>query len=121
MITITSQEELDIALYAINLHLLTSCQWRLKIQGKQDVELNGSNFEFSLSFNKLIFSFWTEDTSQSWRVMSYQIKSSTLRMQVARQMGQSRATFEIRRFQKRTKMKRFRCRSKKEDDILKPG
>src|SRR5258708_12063575 len=64
--------------------------------GRADAELNGGNFEFSLSFNKLIFSFWTDDTSQSWRVTGYQIKGTSVRMQVARQMGQSRASFEIR-------------------------
>src|SRR5947208_81189 len=96
MITITTQEEIDTALYAINLHLLSNQEWRLRIDGRQDVELNGSNFEFSLSFNKLIFSFWTDDTSQSWRVTGYQIKGTSVRLHVTRQMGQSRATFEIR-------------------------
>ena len=96
MITIGTQEELDTALYTVNLHLLANDQWRLRTQGQQDVELNGGNFEFSLSFGKLIFSFWTDDKSQSWRVTAYQIKNNALRLQVARQMGQSRATFEIR-------------------------
>src|SRR5882724_1887593 len=96
MITIGNQEELDSALYAVNLHLLSNDQWRLRIDGRQDVELKDGNFEFSLSFNKLIFSFWTDDTSQSWRVTGYQIKGTAVRLHVTRQMGQSSATFEIR-------------------------
>src|SRR5215471_261195 len=98
MIIISTQEDLDTALYAINLHLLGGDQWRLCANGHRDVELSGGNFEVSLLFNKLIFSFWNGDTSQSWRVTGYQIKGACLRMQVARQMGQSRASFDIRPF-----------------------
>src|SRR5438045_4141177 len=96
MINIATQEEIDAGLYTINLHLLGSDIWRLCSAGKPDVVLNAGSFDFSLSFNKLIFSFWTDDTSQSWRVTGYQIKANTLNLRVARQMGQTKATFEIR-------------------------
>jgi hypothetical protein len=89
-------DELDSALYAINLYLLGGDEWRLVRAGQPDWVLRAGNFDLSASFGKLIFTFWDDDSSQSWRVMSYQLKPHRLQLQVARQMGQVRTTFEIR-------------------------
>ena len=96
MISLTAPENLDAAVYAINLHLLGSDDWLLVCTGHPDRPLAPGCFEFSSSFNKLIFSFWDDDSSQSWRVTDYQIKSNRLKMRVERQMGQVKALFEIR-------------------------
>jgi len=89
-------EEIDSALYAINLYLLGSDQWRMIRPGQADWILVAGCFDLSSSYGKLIFAFWDEDSAQSWRVMSYQLKSTCLRLQVARQLGQVREIFEIK-------------------------
>src|SRR5947209_18414740 len=96
MIELEKTDDLSDAVDAINLLLLESSEWRLLRPNQSEIEMQAGQFEFAIEYQKLIFSFWTDELSQSWRVTRYELRPGRMKLRVSRQMGMVEATFELR-------------------------
>ncbi len=89
MKTLSDSEEPADARYEIERALIDCAELSLFIGGAQAATLARSDFEFSVEWGKLIFAWWGEGVSQSWRVIAYEIERGQLRLLATR--GLSRA------------------------------
>jgi hypothetical protein len=84
------------AKYEIEQALLAAADWQLW-EGEELVEtLARDAYEFSVEWGKLIFAWWTDDSSQSWRVTAYELAAAELHCQATRGMGRATVTFTLR-------------------------
>ena len=84
------------AKYEIEQALLGCADWQLWESEKLVTMLMRTTFEFSVEWGKLIFAWWTDDSSQSWRVTNYEIAEAELHLKATRGMGRDTVTFTLR-------------------------
>src|SRR5262245_52273336 len=87
MKTLADNEESAKARYEIERAMIECAEISLFIGDVQAATLARSNIEFSVEWGKLIFAWWEEGVSQSWRVTAYEIYRGELRLQAARGMS----------------------------------
>jgi hypothetical protein len=75
------------ARYEIERAMIGCAEMSLFIGGVQTATLARGNFEFSVEWGKLIFAWWDEGVSQSWRVTAYEIDRGELRLRATRGMS----------------------------------
>lgn len=100
MISISNSQEAAEAKYAIERSMMgdsLGCQeWQLLAAGALIATINGDNFELSVEWGKLIFAWWDNERSQSWRVTAYEIDEAELQLQVTRGLKNEIATMTLR-------------------------
>lgn len=84
------------AKYEIEQALLGDDDWQLWEGEKLVTTLTRPSYEFSVEWGKLIFAWWTDDSSQSWRVVAYEIAEAELHLKAIRGMGRDTVTFTLR-------------------------
>jgi len=95
MTTLSENEEVVNARYEIERATIDCAELNLFIGDAQVATLARGNFEFSVEWGKLIFAWWGEGVSQSWRVIAYEIDHGELRMQAARGMSREAAVLTL--------------------------
>jgi hypothetical protein len=81
--SVDSIDSIAVAKYKIELWLL-DCESLELYRGDQLLASLGSdNLTFTVEFGKLIFSCWTEERAESWRIIAYQIEEGNLLIKVA--------------------------------------
>ncbi|MGH9755446.1 MAG: hypothetical protein ACREA2_21925 [Blastocatellia bacterium] len=96
MKTLDDNEESAKARYEIERAVIDCAEMSLFIGDVQIATLARGNFEFSVEWGKLIFAWWDEGVSQSWRVTAYEIDRGELRLRVARGMSRETALLTLR-------------------------
>src|SRR5262245_30067698 len=96
MITLGDNEELAKARYEVELATIDCAELSLFIDEAQVATLLRGAFEFSVEWGKLIFAWWGEGVSQSWRVTAYEIDRGELRLQATRGMDRETAVLILR-------------------------
>jgi len=96
MTTLGDNEEVVKARYEIERATIDCAEMSLFIGGVPAATLARGNFEFSVEWGKLIFAWWDEGVSQSWRVIAYEIDHGELRLQAARGMARETALLTLR-------------------------
>ncbi len=84
------------AKYEIEQALLGDAVWQLWEGEKLITTLTRAAYEFSVEWGKLIFAWWTDESSQSWRVVAYEIADAELHVKAVRGMGRDTVTFTLR-------------------------
>ena len=84
------------AKYEIEQALLGAAECQLWESEKLVTILTRAMYEFSVEWGKLIFAWWTDDSSQSWRVTGYEIADAELHIKATRGMGRDAITFTLR-------------------------
>ena len=84
------------AKYEIEQALLGDAAWQLWEGEKLVTTLAREAYEFSVEWGKLIFAWWADNSSQSWRVTAYEIAAAELQIKVMRGMGRDVVTFTLR-------------------------
>ncbi|HKQ77066.1 MAG TPA: hypothetical protein VJ810_25445 [Blastocatellia bacterium] len=106
MKTLGDNEELASARYAVELATIDCAELSLFIGEAQVATLPRGNFEFSVEWGKLIFAWWGEGVSQSWRVTAYEIDRGELRLRATRGMAREAAMLTLRDPARRLKGRR---------------
>ncbi|MFN0112481.1 MAG: hypothetical protein ACKVZH_26785 [Blastocatellia bacterium] len=100
MISISNNQDAAEARYAIERALLgdmPGCtEWQLMAAEALTATITGNNCELSVEWGKLIFAWWDDERSQSWRVTAYEINEAELRLQVTRGLKNEIATITLR-------------------------
>jgi hypothetical protein len=84
------------AKYAIEQAVLAARDWQLWEGEKLVTTLTRDAYEFGVEWGKLIFAWWTDDSSQSWRITAYEIAAAELHLKATRGMGRDTVTFTLR-------------------------
>lgn len=84
------------AKYEIEQALLAAHDWQLWEGEALLTTLARPTSEFSVEWGKLIFAWWTDESSQSWRVTDYEIAEAELHLKATRGMGRDTVTFTLR-------------------------
>jgi hypothetical protein len=87
MKTICDNEESAKARYEIERATIDCAEMGLFIDGVQESTLARGDFEFSVEWGKLIFAWWGDGVSQSWRVKAYEFDRGELRLRATRGMS----------------------------------
>ncbi|HEY7181651.1 MAG TPA: hypothetical protein VIC84_09550, partial [Blastocatellia bacterium] len=82
-----SNEESAKARYEIERAAIDCAEMTLFIDEVQAATLARGNFAFSVEWGKLIFAWWDEGVSQSWRVTAYEFDRGELRLRATRGMS----------------------------------
>jgi len=90
MIPITDNEAAAQAKYDIELALLKSAGWQMFVNDELITELQPGSYEFSVEWGRLIFAWWDDDRSQSWRVTNFEIAEAEIRLRVSRRYAARR-------------------------------
>src|SRR5262245_39062432 len=96
MKTLGDNEESAKARYEIERATIDCAELRLFIGDVQAATLARGNFEFAVEWGKLIFAWWDEGVSQSWRVTAYEIDRGELRLQATRGMARETTLLTLR-------------------------
>jgi hypothetical protein len=96
MISLNDYEELAKARYEIERATIDCAELSLFIGEAHVSTLTRDHFEFSVEWGKLIFAWWGEGVSQSWRVTAYEIVRGDLRLQAVRGMVQEMSMLTLR-------------------------
>ncbi|MGH9769330.1 MAG: hypothetical protein ACREAB_18040 [Blastocatellia bacterium] len=96
MTPLNDNEELAKARYEIERATIDCAELSLFIGDALAATLKRGNFEFSVEWGKLIFAWWDEGVSQSWRVMAYELDRGELRLQAARGMAREMSVLTLR-------------------------
>ncbi|MGH9855785.1 MAG: hypothetical protein ACREBD_38615, partial [Blastocatellia bacterium] len=96
MKTLCDNEESAKARYEIECAMIGCAELSLFINDVQAATLARGNFEFSVEWGKLIFAWWGEGVSQSWRVTAYEIDRGELRLRAARGMAREMTLLTLR-------------------------
>ena len=99
MIPINDSRQAAEAKYAIEQAMLDDTPWTLLL-GETSIAVNRRNCEWSVEWGKLIFAWWDEQHSQSWRVTAYAVEDAELIFQATRGMGRELATLTLRQQQR---------------------
>lgn len=84
------------AKYEIEQASLGTDEWQLWESEKLVTTLTREAYEFSVEWGKLIFAWWTDDSSESWRVTDYEVADAELHLKARRAMGRDTVTFTLR-------------------------
>src|SRR5262249_16718051 len=96
MKTLGDNEESAKARYEIERAMIDCAELGLFIGDVQAATLARGNFEFSVEWGKLIFAWWDEGVSQSWRVTAYAIDRGELRLRATRGMARETTLLTLR-------------------------
>src|SRR5215510_12660616 len=96
MKTLSDNEESAEARYEIERATIECAELNLFIGGVQAATLARGNFEFGVEWGKLIFAWWDEGVSQSWRVTAYEIDRGELRLRATRGMAREMTLLTLR-------------------------
>jgi hypothetical protein len=96
MIPITNNEGAANAKYEIELALLGGTSWQLAAGETPLATLERDGYELSVRWGKLIFAWWSEERSQSWNVVAYEIDEAELRLRAVRGLGREMALLTLR-------------------------
>lgn len=96
MIPIPDSEAAADARYEIERALLGGARWELFVGDSPAGSVDRSNSEFNVEWGKLIFAWWGEAHSQSWRVIAWEQSEAELRLQATRGMGRETAILTLR-------------------------
>jgi hypothetical protein len=69
--------------------------WFISQDGKAPLEVNRSEFDFSVAHGRLIFSCWTQQGSRTWRVGDWIRSDDKLVLHASRRMGAETTTIEL--------------------------
>jgi len=70
-------------------------EWFISEDGRLPLEVNRTEFDFSVAHGRLIFSCWTQRGARAWRVTDWNRSDEKLVLQVSRRMGAEVATIEL--------------------------
>lgn len=70
-------------------------EWFMSEDGRGPVEVNRTEFDFSVAHGRLIFSCWTERGSRTWRITAWNWSGDKLQLQASRRMGAEVSTIEL--------------------------
>ena len=87
MNVVNSNEDSVKARYEIERATIDCAEMGLFIDDVPETTLMQGDFEFSVEWGKLIFAWWGEGLSQSWRVMAYEFDQGELRLRATRGMS----------------------------------
>ena len=96
MTTLSDNEGAAKARYLIELATIDCAELSLFIGETQVATLARDAFQFSVEWGKLIFAWWDEGVSQSWRVTAYEIDRGELRLQATRGMARETTLLALR-------------------------
>lgn len=87
------------AKYALEVALLQAVEWKFS---NPDLGLAlpltyPAQFEFSVQWGKLIFTWWTEQATQSWRIVGYQVIQDEIRLRATQSFGRNLTTLILRK------------------------
>lgn len=100
MIAITDNETAAQAKYAIELALLSGTDWQMLANDEFVTELRPEQNEFSVAWSKLIFAWWNDEQSQSWRVTHYEITTAEITLRATRGLAKETAVIVLRDVQR---------------------
>jgi hypothetical protein len=69
--------------------------WFISEDGRVPLEVNRTEFDFSVAHGRLIFSSWTEKGTRAWRVLDSRVSDDKLLLRVSRKLGAEVATVEL--------------------------
>ena len=69
--------------------------WFMSQDGRAPLEVNRSEFDFSVAHGRLIFSCWTQQGSRTWRVSNWIRSEDKLVLHASRRMGAETTTIEL--------------------------
>lgn len=95
MIPITNSQEAAEAKYALEQAMLNDAPWTLLL-GEAAFTLRRKNCEWSVEWGKLIFAWWDDEHSQSWRVTSYAVEDAELILHAKRGLGREIIALTLR-------------------------
>jgi hypothetical protein len=96
MIPVANNEDAAAAKYALERAMLGCSAWQVFAGEASLTTIHDTNCELSVEWGKLIFAWWDEQRSQSWRVTAYEIEEAELLLQVTRGLGQEMTTLTLR-------------------------
>jgi hypothetical protein len=96
MKTLGDNEESANARYEIERATIDCAEMSLFIGDVQAATLTRGSFEFGVEWGKLIFAWWDEGVSQSWRVTAYEIDRGELRLRATRGMARETTLLTLR-------------------------
>src|SRR5207302_11342807 len=70
-------------------------EWFISEDGRLPLEVNPTEFDFSVAHGRLIFSCWTQRGARAWRVTDWNQAGEKLVLDVSRRMGAEAATIEL--------------------------
>src|SRR2546423_13123115 len=70
-------------------------EWFISKDGRLPLEVNRTEFDFTVSHGRLIFSSWTQRGARAWRVTAWNQSGEKLVLEVSRRMGAEAATIEL--------------------------
>ena len=70
-------------------------EWFISEDGRGPVEVNRTEFDFSVAHGCLIFSCWTEQGSRAWRITAWNWSGDKLSLQTSRRMGAEVTTIAL--------------------------
>src|SRR5256885_5203793 len=70
-------------------------EWFISKEGRLPLEVNRTEFDFSVSHGRLIFSSWTQRGARAWRITAWNRSDDKLVLEVSRRMGAEAATIEL--------------------------
>ena len=70
-------------------------EWFISEDGRLPLEVNRTEFDFSVAHGRLIFSCWTQRGARAWRVTDWNQAGEKLVLDVSRRMGAEAATIEL--------------------------
>src|SRR6185436_5511116 len=70
-------------------------EWFISEDGRGPVEVNRTEFDFSVAHGCLIFSCWTEQGSRAWRITAWNWSGESLMLQASRRMGAEVSTIAL--------------------------
>lgn len=93
---ITDSEGAARAKYEIELALLKSAGWQMLMNDELLDELQPDSYEFSVEWNKLIFAWWDDERSQSWRVTNYEVAEAEINLRASRGLAKETVNLTLR-------------------------
>ncbi len=96
MIPINTTQNATEARYALQCAMMKNNEWLLLAGQTALAELTKDNFELSVEWGKLIFTWWDKERSQSWRVTAYEIDGAEIRLQAMRGLAGELTTLTLR-------------------------
>jgi len=73
----------------------THTEWFITVEGRVPLEINRSEFDFSVAHGRLIFSSWTQQGSRTWHITDWTRSDDKLILHASRRMGAEAATIEL--------------------------
>ena len=96
MIPITDNEGAARAKYELELALLGGSDWQLHAGESPPTWLERGSYELSVEWGKLIFAWWADGRSESWRVTGYEVGPVELKLRATRGPGRGPVELALR-------------------------